>query len=209
MEQETIAQTMLDQLVTDENSQMLKALIPYLSFSGQRILAAYAKTQELCNTLQLFSRPQNDMQICSSRPMNPMELLNDIRKFSYGENRKKLDQAVNMFAMLEMLMTINEYTVFWGGDQMAMNDDWKNDPKLKEIDKTKLDMLQNLAEKGNGKSVSDMMPYLMSAAASGKKNGLHFSQNEISAVLEVMKAGKTPQEASKIDRIVNLMRMIH
>ena len=28
MEQETIAQTMLDQLVTDENSQMLKALIP-------------------------------------------------------------------------------------------------------------------------------------------------------------------------------------
>ena len=52
MEQETIAQTMLDQLVTDENSQMLKALIPYLSFSGQRILAAYAKTQELCNTLQ-------------------------------------------------------------------------------------------------------------------------------------------------------------
>ena len=97
MEQETIAQTMLDQLVTDENSQMLKALIPYLSFSGQRILAAYAKTQELCNTLQLFSRPQNDM-----------ELLNDIRKFSYGENRKKLDQAVNMFAMLEMLMTINE-----------------------------------------------------------------------------------------------------
>ena len=105
MEQETIAQTMLDQLVTDENSQMLKALIPYLSFSGQRILAAYAKTQELCNTLQLFSRPQNDMQICSSRPMNPMELLNDIRKFSYGEN---LDQAVNMFAMLEMLMTINE-----------------------------------------------------------------------------------------------------
>ena len=105
MEQETIAQTMLDQLVTDENSQMLKALIPYLSFSGQRILAAYAKTQELCNTLQLFSRPQNDMQICSS---SPMELLNDIRKFSYGENRKKLDQAVNMFAMLEMLMTINE-----------------------------------------------------------------------------------------------------
>ena len=45
-------------------------------------------------------------------------------------------------------------------------------------------MLQNLAEKGNGKSVSDMMPYLMSAAASGKKNGLHFSQNEISAVLK-------------------------
>ena len=49
----------------------------------------------------------------------------------------------------------------------------------------------------------------MSAAASGKKNGLNFSQNEISDVLEVMKAGKSPQEAAKIDKIVNLMRMIH
>lgn len=90
-----------------------------------------------------------------------------------------------------------------------MNDEWKTDPKLKGIDRNKLDMLQNLAEKGNGKSASDMLPYLMSAAASGKKNGLHFSQNEISAVLEVMKAGKSPQESAKIDRIVNLMRMIH
>lgn len=34
---------------------------------------------------------------------------------------------------------------------MAMNDDWKNDPKLKEIDKTKLDMLQNLGRKGQWK----------------------------------------------------------
>lgn len=90
-----------------------------------------------------------------------------------------------------------------------MNEEWKTDPKLKEIDRNKLDMLQDLAEKGNGKSASDMLPYLMSAAASGKKNGLQFSQNEISAVLEVMKAGKSPQESAKIDRIVNLMRMIH
>ena len=89
------------------------------------------------------------------------------------------------------------------------NEDWKMDPKHKNIDAGKLDMLQKLAEKGSGKSASDMLPFLMSAAASGKKNGLNFSQNEISAVLEVMKAGKSPQEVAKIDKIVNLMRMIH
>ena len=107
------------------------------------------------------------------------------------------------------LSKYEEETVVLYNESESTASVYTHDPKLKEIDKTKLDMLQNLAEKGNGKSVSDMMPYLMSAAASGKKNGLHFSQNEISAVLEVMKAGKTPQEASKIDRIVNLMRMIH
>ena len=88
------------------------------------------------------------------------------------------------------------------------NEDWKKDPKLEDIDAAKLDMLQKLAEKGSGKSASDMLPFLMSAAASGKKNRLNFSQNEISAVLEVMKTGKSPQEIAKIDKIVNLMRMI-
>ena len=72
------------------------------------------------------------------------------------------------------------------------NEDWKKDPKLEDIDAAKLDMLQKLAEKGSGKSASDMLPFLMSAAASGKKHGLNFSQNEISAVLEVMTTGKSP-----------------
>lgn len=49
------------------------------------------------------------------------------------------------------------------------NEDWKMDPKLKNIDAGKLDMLQKLAEKGSGKSASDMLPFLMSAAASGKR----------------------------------------
>lgn len=89
-----------------------------------------------------------------------------------------------------------------------MSEDWKNNPKLQGMDKGKLDMLQNLAEQGIGKSPSDMLPFLMSAAAQGKSNGLNFSSNEISAILEVMKMGKTPAEAAKMDRIVNLMRMI-
>mgnify|MGYP000190519531 FL=1 len=53
-----------------------------------------------------------------------------------------------------------------------------------------------------------MLPFLMDAASRGKGNGLNFSSNEISAVLEVLKMGKSPQEAAKIDRIVSLMRMI-
>ena len=108
MEQEDVVQTTFDQLVSDENLQMLKAMIPYLSFSGQRFLAAYAKTRELKNTIQMFSRPQSDVQMCSSKATDSMGLLNDIRKFSYGQSRKQLDQAVNIFAMLEVLMTMNE-----------------------------------------------------------------------------------------------------
>ena len=63
MEHENASVTVFDQLVSDENGQLLKAMIPYLSFQGQKILAAYAKTQELRNTLRLFS---NHTTICRS-----------------------------------------------------------------------------------------------------------------------------------------------
>ena len=89
-----------------------------------------------------------------------------------------------------------------------MDKNWQNDPRLADMDKSKLEMLQNLAEQGTGKNASDMRPILINAASRGKSNGLNFSSGEISAVLEVLKMGKSPQEAAKIDRIVNLMQMI-
>ena len=89
-----------------------------------------------------------------------------------------------------------------------MDKNWQNDPKLKNMDRSKLEMLQRLAEQGNGKSPSDMLPFLMSAAAQGKNSGLNFSPDEISAVLEVLKAGKSPEETAKIVRIVSFMLLI-
>ena len=89
------------------------------------------------------------------------------------------------------------------------NGDWKNNPRLNGMYKNKLDLLQSLAEQGNGKSASDMLPFLMSAAAQGKSKGLNFSSQEIDTIIEVLKMGKSPQEAAKLDRIVNLMKMIH
>lgn len=89
-----------------------------------------------------------------------------------------------------------------------MDTSWQNNPKLADMDKNKLEMLQNLAEQGIGKNASDMLPFLMNAATQGKNSGLRFSSEEISTVLEVLKMGKSPQEAAKLDRIVSLMRMI-
>lgn len=89
-----------------------------------------------------------------------------------------------------------------------MSEDWKNDPGLNGIDRNKLEMLQALAQQGQGKSPAEMLPFLMNAAARGRSSGLSFTQPEISAVLEALKAGKSPEEAAKLDRIVSLMKMI-
>ena len=63
-----------------------------------------------------------------------------------------------------------------------MNDDWRTNPKLAGMDRSKLDMLQNLASQGSSKGANEMLPFLMSAAAQGKKGGLKFNADEISAI---------------------------
>ena len=67
-----------------------------------------------------------------------------------------------------------------------MSQEWQNDPKLKNIDPSKLALLQSLADQSGGRSPSD----------------------EIGTILNVLKAGKSPKEAAKLDQIVSLMRMI-
>lgn len=88
------------------------------------------------------------------------------------------------------------------------NEDWMKNPKLSGMDQSKLEMLQNLANQGSQKSQSDMMPFLMAAANQGKAGGLSFNSDEISTIIEVIKMGKSPQEAAKLDKIVNLMKMM-
>ena len=39
---------------------------------------------------------------------DPMEMLNEIRGFCYGRSRERLDQIVNMMAMVQMLQIMNQ-----------------------------------------------------------------------------------------------------
>ena len=89
------------------------------------------------------------------------------------------------------------------------NSQWMDNPQLAGLDKEKLKMLQGLADQGMNKSQSDMLPFLMSAATKGKENGLKFSHDEINMIIEVMKIGKSPKEAARLDKIVSLMKLIN
>ncbi|MCI8814043.1 MAG: hypothetical protein HFH60_07795 [Lachnospiraceae bacterium] len=93
-------------------------------------------------------------------------------------------------------------------NQNNPNNQWMDNPQLAGLDKEKLKMLQRLADQGMNKSQSDMLPFLMSAATKGKENGIHFSSDEINAIIEVMKVGKSPKEAARLDKIVSLMKMM-
>lgn len=108
MDQEQISQTTLDQMVSNDKSQMLKAAVPYLPPKGQQILSLYTKIQELKNTMELFSGKRPSMEICTAPTADPMEMLQGIRRFSYGDSARNLDQLTNMLAFVEMLKIMNE-----------------------------------------------------------------------------------------------------
>lgn len=108
MEQDMFSQTALDQMVSNDQTQMLKAAVPYFPPAGQRILSVYAKMQELINTFSLFSPTSQEMQICAAENTDPMDMIQDIRKYSSGKNRQQLDQITNILAIIQMIQIMNE-----------------------------------------------------------------------------------------------------
>lgn len=108
MDQENISQTALDQMVSSDQGQLLKAAVPYLPPQGQQMLSVYSKLQELFNTIRLFSPDRQGMQSCAAAASEPLEILQDLRRFSYGHSRQMLDRTADMIALIEIMKVINE-----------------------------------------------------------------------------------------------------
>lgn len=103
-DQKSDAITMLDQMVSEDRIQIMKAALPYVPANGQKMFSVFAKVLELQNTLSMFSQPQSEMKICatSSEPVNPMDMLQDLRRFCNGGTQKKIDNMINMMVMMQM-----------------------------------------------------------------------------------------------------------
>ena len=89
-----------------------------------------------------------------------------------------------------------------------MEENWQDNPRLAGMDRGKLDLLQQMAQQGAGKSPSDLLPFIMNAASQGRNAGLNFNPQEINTIIKVLKMGKSPQERAKLDKVVNLMKMM-
>lgn len=110
MNDDHIAQTLLDQMVSSDRGQLIKAAIPYLPPKGQQIFSVYEKAAELLNTVSIFGRSDSESSLSamSIPAQDPMDMINDIRSFCYGPSKDKLNQMVNMMAMVQMLQLMNQ-----------------------------------------------------------------------------------------------------
>lgn len=88
------------------------------------------------------------------------------------------------------------------------NNSWMNHPNLAGMDASKLAMLSAFAEQGAGKSPQDLLPFLMSAASQSKSKGMQFTPQEMDTIIQVLKMGKSPAEAARMDRMLQMLKLM-
>ena len=75
---------------------------------------------------------------------------------------------------------------------------------MKNIDPAKLELIRMAAERTAGKSGRDLAPVMLALITSANKQGIRFSPDEMSLILEILKKGKSKEEQEQIDRTVRM-----
>lgn len=83
--------------------------------------------------------------------------------------------------------------------------EWMNHPAMKQLDPFKLELIKTAASKTRGKSGKNLAPIMMSLITTANKNGITFTSEEISLILELLKDGKSESEKQQIDQMVRVV----
>lgn len=83
--------------------------------------------------------------------------------------------------------------------------EWMNNPRMKNIDPVKLELIQMAASKTAGKSGKEMVPIMMALITGANKKGVRFTPDEIQLIMEIMKEGKSDSEKAQIDKTARMV----
>ena len=84
----------------------MKAAIPYMPQKGTKTTCRLCKIQRVIQPRSFFHSPQPELSIMSVSPVQPEEMLNDMKKYASDYTRNQIDQllfALNTIQLLQML----------------------------------------------------------------------------------------------------------
>lgn len=87
-------------------------------------------------------------------------------------------------------------------------DEWMNNPALKGIDPAKLELIRMAAARTRGKTGRDLAPVMLALITSANKQGIRFSPEEVSLILDILKEGKSEEEQEQIERTIRMTSSI-
>ena len=82
--------------------------------------------------------------------------------------------------------------------------DWMNNPAMKNIDPIKLELIKTAASTTSGKSGKELAPIMMALISGANKQGIRFTPEEMTLILDILKDGKSKEEREQIDRTINM-----
>ena len=85
---------------------------------------------------------------------------------------------------------------------------WKTHPALAGMDPKKVFLLTKISEKIEGKSEQDILPILMAAMTSARKQNISFSSQEFDILFSILKEGKSEQEVRQINQTIDFARNV-
>ena len=85
---------------------------------------------------------------------------------------------------------------------------WKNHPALAGMDPRKVFLLTKISEKIEGKSEQEIMPVLMAAMSSARKQNISFTNTEYELLFSILKERKSEAEIQRINQTIDFARNI-
>ena len=79
---------------------------------------------------------------------------------------------------------------------------WMQDASIKDIEQKKLDFLQKLVFESTSLSAKERLPFLLAIANRSKEENIHFTEDEMTRIVTVLKKISTPNEIAKMDQIL-------
>lgn len=78
---------------------------------------------------------------------------------------------------------------------------WKNDPRLKDMDPKKLEYLTQFAEKVRQTPKSQLISTFLSLNADASQRGIHFTDEETELLVSILTAGFSPADKKRLDTL--------
>ena len=85
---------------------------------------------------------------------------------------------------------------------------WKSHPALAGMDPKKIFLLTKISQKIEGKSEKDILPILMAAMTSARKQNISFTSQEYEILFSILKEGKSEQEVSQINQTIDFAKNV-
>lgn len=122
MENDVVKLTEYDKLSFDSNTQMMKAMLPYIPVNAQPGFAYAIMFKEFSNLRRNISNDSgSELGICSVNPRNTSmtDILRELRQYANDKQQNFIDSILNMVQTISMYQ---QYMQLFGPNGLSAND---------------------------------------------------------------------------------------